>query len=108
MKHLLFIKFIGTNDNFAIGQPKIDIVETEPKESEDSIGNTVPRSLCMELEEQLKEKTDVISSLTHKLTYLESIIKLRDSKISNLTSKLLQKAVNSEEHSKIQKISIVE
>lgn len=64
--------------------------------------DAIPRHICAQLGQKLHEMDDIISSLNHKVAYLESVMKLKDLRISNLTSQILQNAVESEQLGKIQ------
>ncbi|XP_076231279.1 uncharacterized protein LOC143177297 [Calliopsis andreniformis] len=64
--------------------------------------DAVPRHVCTQLRQELREKDDIICTLNHKLAYLESAMKLKDLRISNLTSQILQNAVESEQFLKSQ------
>ncbi|XP_003703662.2 uncharacterized protein LOC100875939 [Megachile rotundata] len=63
---------------------------------------TISRQVCAQLRQELREKDDVICTLNHKLAYLESAMKLQDLRISNLTSQILQNAVEFEQLGKMQ------
>ncbi|CAL7939263.1 unnamed protein product [Xylocopa violacea] len=64
--------------------------------------DAVPRHVCAQLKQELREIDDIISTLNHKVAYLESAMKLKDLQISNLTSQILQNAAESEQPGKIQ------
>ena len=64
--------------------------------------DTIPRHMCAQIGQKLHEMDDIISSLNHKIAYLQSVMKLKDLRISNLTSQILQNAVESEQLGKIQ------
>lgn len=64
--------------------------------------DAVPRHVYAQLRQELREKDDVICTLNHKVAYLESAVKLKELRISNLTSQILQNAVESEQLAKIQ------
>ncbi|XP_043794666.1 uncharacterized protein LOC122716038 [Apis laboriosa] len=58
--------------------------------SEDINGEDgVPRHVCVQLRQKLQEIDDIIYTLNHKVAYLESTMKLKDMRISNLTSQIL-------------------
>ncbi|XP_076682063.1 uncharacterized protein LOC143376087 isoform X2 [Andrena cerasifolii] len=66
------------------------------------VEDAIPRHICAQLGRKLHEMDDIISSLNHKVAYLESVMKLKDLRISNLTSQILQNAVESEQLGKVQ------
>lgn len=52
----------------------------------DEIANkTVPRHIFTRLKQELQEKNDTISTLQQKISHLESIMKLKDQRIDDLT-----------------------
>lgn len=52
----------------------------------DEIANkTVPRNVFMRLKQELEDKNDTISMLQQKISHLESIMKLKDQRIDDLT-----------------------
>lgn len=52
----------------------------------DEVANkTVPRHLFTRLKQELQEKNDTISTLQQKISHLESIMKLKDQRINDLT-----------------------
>lgn len=52
----------------------------------DEIANkTVPRHIFIRLKQELQEKNDMISTLQQKISHLESIMKLKDQRIDDLT-----------------------
>ncbi|XP_029041032.1 uncharacterized protein LOC114875194 [Osmia bicornis bicornis] len=84
--------------------PKKDVESprTEKISANDEEEESISRQVCAQLRQELREKNDVISTLNHKLAYLESAMKLQDLRISNLTSQILQNAVESEQLGKMQ------
>ncbi|XP_011260685.2 sperm flagellar protein 1 [Camponotus floridanus] len=54
---------------------------------------TVCREIYSELKQELREKEEIICTLNHKIVYLESSMKLKDLRISSLTTQILQNAV---------------
>lgn len=54
---------------------------------------TVRREIYSELKQELREKEEIICTLNHKIAYLESSMKLKDLRISSLTTQILQNAV---------------
>ncbi|XP_053985429.1 sperm flagellar protein 1-like [Hylaeus volcanicus] len=64
--------------------------------------DAVPRHVCTQLRQELREKDDIICTLNRKVEYLESAMKVKDLRISNLASQILQNAVESEQLAKIQ------
>lgn len=61
---------------------------------------TVPRTICTELKQELREKEEVICTLSHKIVYLESSMKLKELRISSLTAQILQNAVEMDHSAK--------
>jgi len=52
----------------------------------DEVANkTVPRHIFTRLKQELQEKNDTISSLQQRISHLESIMKLKDQRINDLT-----------------------
>ncbi|XP_076293791.1 sperm flagellar protein 1 isoform X2 [Lasioglossum baleicum] len=60
-------------------------------------GDVVPRQVCVQLRQELREKGDIISTLNCKVAYLENAMRVKDLRISNLASQILQNAVESEQ-----------
>lgn len=52
---------------------------------EEIANKTVPRHIFARLKQELQEKNDTISMLRQKILHLESIIKLKDQRIEDLT-----------------------
>jgi len=50
-------------------------------------------TIYAELKQELREKEEIIRSLNHKIAYLESSMKLKDLRISNLTEQIPQNAI---------------
>lgn len=61
--------------------------------NKDANDETVRREIYTELKQELREKEEIISTLNHKIAYLESSMKLKDLRISSLTTQILQNAV---------------
>nr|XP_034181223.1 uncharacterized protein LOC117604830 [Osmia lignaria] len=80
-----------------VESPRAEKISANDEEEE-----SISRQVCAQLRQELREKNDVISTLNHKLAYLESAMKLQDLRISNLTSQILQNAVESEQLGKMQ------
>lgn len=53
----------------------------------------VPCAIYEKMKRDLREKEEIISTLKHKIAYLESSTKLKDLRISSLTTQILQNAV---------------
>jgi len=52
----------------------------------DEVANkTVPRHIFTRLKQELQEKNDTISTLQQRISHLESIMKLKDQRINDLT-----------------------
>ncbi|XP_018316319.1 sperm flagellar protein 1 [Mycetomoellerius zeteki] len=62
----------------------------------------VQRTIYAELKQELREKEEVISTLNHKIAYLESSMKLKDLRISSLAAQILQNAVEMDQSAKSQ------
>ncbi|KYN11767.1 Sperm flagellar protein 1 [Trachymyrmex cornetzi] len=71
---------------------------------EDANDENVQRTIYTELKQELREKKEVISTLNHKITYLESSMKLKDLRISSLAAQILQNAVEMDRSAKSQSI----
>lgn len=54
---------------------------------------TVSCAIYEKMKRELCEKEEIICTLNHKITYLESSMKLKDLRISSLTAQILQDAV---------------
>ncbi|XP_071559514.1 sperm flagellar protein 1 [Temnothorax nylanderi] len=60
----------------------------------DEIANkTVPRHIFTRLKQELQEKNDTISTLQQKISHLESIMKLKDQRIDDLTTQITRPPV---------------
>ncbi|KOC59596.1 Sperm flagellar protein 1 [Habropoda laboriosa] len=57
---------------------------------EEITNTTVPRNAFVRLKQELEEKNEVISTLHHKVSHLESLIKLKDQRIADLTSQIIK------------------
>ncbi|XP_017764810.1 PREDICTED: sperm flagellar protein 1-like [Eufriesea mexicana] len=71
--------------------------ENENKEVVKSILNpeeiankTVPRHVFVRLKQELEEKNEVINTLYQKVSHLESLMKLKDQRITDLTSQIIK------------------
>ncbi|XP_018048563.1 PREDICTED: sperm flagellar protein 1-like [Atta colombica] len=71
---------------------------------EDANDENVQRTIYTELKQELREKEEVISTLNHKIAYLESSMKLKDLRISSLAAQILQNAVEMDKSAKSQSI----
>lgn len=71
---------------------------------EDANDESVQGTVYAELKQELREKEEVISTLNHKITYLESSMKLKDLRISSLAAQVLQNAVEIDQSAKSQSI----
>lgn len=60
----------------------------------DAVDESVPRQLCLQLKQELREKDNLICTLNHKIAYLEGATKLKDLRIAGLTSQIVQNAVD--------------
>ncbi|KMQ95572.1 sperm flagellar protein 1 [Lasius niger] len=55
----------------------------------DEVANkTVPRHVFVRLKQELQEKNDTISTLQQKISHLESIMRLKDQRIDDLTAQI--------------------
>ncbi|KAG7190100.1 hypothetical protein KM043_006234 [Ampulex compressa] len=80
-----------------------ELIEVSAVRPDDSVEDeNVPRVVCTQLRQELREKDDIIRTLNHKVAYLESAMRLKDLRISNLTSQILKNAVEMEQNSKSQ------
>ena len=50
---------------------------------------TVPRHVFMRLKQELQEKKDAINILNQKVSYLESMMKLKEQRINDLTAQTI-------------------
>ncbi|XP_029040597.1 sperm flagellar protein 1-like [Osmia bicornis bicornis] len=57
---------------------------------EEIANKTVPRHVFVRLKQELEDKNEVINSLHQKLSHLQSLIKLKDQRISDLTSQIIK------------------
>lgn len=55
---------------------------------EEVANNKVPRQAFVKLKNELQEKKSVISTLSEKLLHLESLVKLKDQRIADLTTQI--------------------
>ncbi|XP_012261271.2 sperm flagellar protein 1-like isoform X2 [Athalia rosae] len=68
---------------------------------EEVANKTVPRHVFTKLKLELQEKNDAINSLNNKISHLESLMKLKDQRISDLTVHItspLDSTVNGKSH----------
>ncbi|XP_053973857.1 sperm flagellar protein 1-like [Hylaeus volcanicus] len=57
----------------------------------DEIANkTVPRQVFIKLKQQLEEKNEVINSLQQKVVHLETLMKLKDQRIADLSTQVIK------------------
>ncbi|XP_011164604.1 sperm flagellar protein 1 [Solenopsis invicta] len=80
------------------------LVNVTTKWIEDANDESVQRTIYTELKQELREKEEVISTLNHKIAYLESSMKLKDLRISSLAAQILQNAVEMDQSAKSQSI----
>lgn len=73
------------------GNTLVDVATEQIKDVNDD--ETVHRAIYTELKQELCEKEKIICTLNHKIAYLESSMKLKDLRISSLTTQILQNAV---------------
>ncbi|XP_033361864.1 uncharacterized protein LOC117240094 [Bombus vosnesenskii] len=64
--------------------------------------DAVPRHVYAQLRRKIRKIDDIICTLNHKLAYLESTIKLKDLRISNLTSEIIDNTMESKQFAKNQ------
>lgn len=55
---------------------------------EEVANKTVPRHIVVRLKQELQEKNDAISTLQQRVSHLESIMKLKDQRIDDLTTQI--------------------
>lgn len=80
-----------------------DGTEQSRTQKDASEEDAVPRHVCAQLKQELREIDDIICTLNHKVAYLESAMKLKDQRISNLTSQILQSTVEAEQLVKLRR-----
>lgn len=80
------------------------LVNVTTKQIEDANDESVQRTIYAELKQELREKEEMISTLNHKIAYLESSMKLKDMRISSLAAQILQNAVEMDQSAKSQSI----
>lgn len=78
------------------------LVDVATERIEDVNDESVQRAIYTELKQELREKEEIISTLNHKITYLESSMKLKDLRISSLATQILQNAVEVDQSAKSQ------
>ncbi|KAF7997645.1 hypothetical protein HCN44_006216 [Aphidius gifuensis] len=49
----------------------------------------IPRSAFLKLRQELQDKNDIINSLNDKISHLESLIKLKDQRIADLSTQII-------------------
>lgn len=57
---------------------------------EEIANKTVPRHVFVRLKQELEEKNEVINTLYQKVSHLESLMKLKDQRITDLTSQIVK------------------
>ncbi|XP_026672818.1 sperm flagellar protein 1-like [Ceratina calcarata] len=57
---------------------------------EEVANKTVPRHVFVKLKQELQEKNDVINTLHQKVSHLESLMKLKEQRIADLTSQIIK------------------
>lgn len=80
------------------------LVNITTERIEDANDESMQRRIYGELKQELREKEEIISTLNHKITYLESSMKLKDLRISSLAAQILQNAVKMDHSAKSQSI----
>ncbi|KAI4491860.1 hypothetical protein M0804_003252 [Polistes exclamans] len=63
-------------------------VNEDKKVEVDQEDEHVPRQICIQLKQELREKDNLICTLNHQIAYLEGAMKLKDLRISGLMSKI--------------------
>ncbi|XP_043497138.1 uncharacterized protein LOC122520885 [Polistes fuscatus] len=63
-------------------------VNEDKKVEVDQEDEHVPRQICIQLRQELREKDNLICTLNHQIAYLEGAMKLKDLRISGLMSKI--------------------
>lgn len=61
-------------------------------DSEELANKTVPRHVFVRLKQESEEKNEVINSLHQKISHLESLMKLKDQRIADLTAQTAKTA----------------
>jgi len=72
-------------------------IKEQVAEVENVINETVSGTMYTELKQELREKEEVIRALNHKIAYLESSMKLKDLRISNLTEQIPQNTIETDQ-----------
>ncbi|XP_072759920.1 uncharacterized protein [Anoplolepis gracilipes] len=75
------------------GYKRNELVDAATERMKDVNDETIHRAIYTELKKELREKEEIICTLNHKVAYLESSMKLKDLRISSLTTQILQNAV---------------
>ncbi|XP_012535772.1 sperm flagellar protein 1-like [Monomorium pharaonis] len=77
---------------FGFEESKDNNIETvDSALNPDEVANkTVPRHLFTRLKQELQEKNDTISTLQQKISHLESLMKLKDQRIDDLTVQIMR------------------
>ncbi|KYM82667.1 hypothetical protein ALC53_06842 [Atta colombica] len=98
-------------NGFSVYEPNIlnnhicdSLANVTTERIEDANDENVQRTIYTELKQELREKEEVISTLNHKIAYLESSMKLKDLRISSLAAQILQNAVEMDKSAKSQSI----
>ncbi|XP_011863065.1 PREDICTED: sperm flagellar protein 1-like [Vollenhovia emeryi] len=80
------------------------LVDVTTERIEDADHESAKRTIYAELKQELQEKEEVISTLNHKIAYLESSMKLKDLRISSLAAQILQNAVEMDQSATSQSV----
>ncbi|XP_012056082.1 PREDICTED: sperm flagellar protein 1-like [Atta cephalotes] len=84
-KELLYFNHEDSKDNIETIKSMLNPDELANK--------TVPRHIFTRLKQELQEKNDTISTLQQKISHLESIMKLKDQRIDDLTLQITKQPV---------------
>lgn len=88
------------SDFFKLCSPDVETVRSLLN-PEEVANKTVPRHVFTKLKQELQEKNEAISTLNHKVTHLESLMKLKDQRISDLTIQITsppESTINGKSH----------
>ncbi|XP_043685635.1 uncharacterized protein LOC122637520 [Vespula pensylvanica] len=88
--------------NFFLTYRQRNNITEEIKIEVDQEDEDVPHQICIQLKQELREKDNLICTLNHKIAYLEGAMKLKDLRISGLTSQIVQNAVEMDNFGKCQ------
>ncbi|XP_012223119.2 sperm flagellar protein 1 [Linepithema humile] len=69
------------------------LVDIATERIESANDENISCAIYTELKQQLREKEEIISTLNHKITYLKNSMKLKDLRISSLTTQILQNTI---------------